>query len=196
MEEHHFQENYSGRNPVPTVQKYEANLLAQNTGANPDEVPKTTSDVTSDDVNKSYTMDSIKTSPGPHRAVNETHDDDVDKPVRKTDDATDGKMSEKDDIMERMSRSKENPTKALKLHGERTVKDPVTGSEVVISDAKSDPKDGDYFFGFIPILQSYSSPEQNAERGTFFLYENVSYVPCERLRSSRKEILSESCHNK
>lgn len=159
MDQHHFQENYSGRNPVPTVQKYEASLLAQQTAANPDEVPETTSDVTPDDVNKRYTMDPIKNSPGQHHTASEKRDNDDDKPGGQTDDGTDNKVSEKDEIMERMSRSKENPTKALKLHGERTVKDPVTGSEVVISDAKSNPKDAEKTYSLSPATSNEKSAE-------------------------------------
>ncbi|EGG02680.1 uncharacterized protein MELLADRAFT_49768 [Melampsora larici-populina 98AG31] len=154
MDQHHFQENYSGRNPVPTIQKYEANILAQQRGANSDEVPETTTDV-----NKSYTMDPIKTSPGRHQTSTETRVNDDDKPVHKTEEGTDVKVSEKEEIMERMSRSKENPTKALKLHGERTVKDPVTGSDVVISDAKSDPKDAEKTYSLNPATANEKSAE-------------------------------------
>ncbi|KAG0149934.1 hypothetical protein CROQUDRAFT_39134 [Cronartium quercuum f. sp. fusiforme G11] len=134
--QHHFQENYSGHNPVPTVQKYEAERLAEQAGVHPDIV--TDSSATDAYTNhpsqhfQPHHHTPSKPPPGQDQEV-------VDQTSAKSDQQN---STDKDEIMKRMSRSKENPTKALKLQGVRTVKDPVTGSQVVISDARLDPHEG------------------------------------------------------
>ncbi|EFP75040.2 uncharacterized protein PGTG_01633 [Puccinia graminis f. sp. tritici CRL 75-36-700-3] len=117
---HHFQENYSARNPVPTIENYEKNI--KNLEAKNHE-------------NQSIKSTSINTIQ--HGSENRSPIGDSDGP-KKDVDSSDHSEAEKQAIMERMKNKDEKPAKELKLRGQRTVKDPVTNSDVIISDAQFD----------------------------------------------------------
>ncbi|WAQ89113.1 hypothetical protein PtA15_10A537 [Puccinia triticina] len=117
---HHFQENYSARNPVPTIQNYEKNV--KNVQSISDEIRSTSS-------NSTETLE-------PNSASKPQIDDSEER--QKHLDSSDHSEAEKQEIMQRMRRKDENPARQLELRGQRTVKDPVTDSNVIISDAQFD----------------------------------------------------------
>jgi hypothetical protein len=67
------------------------------------------------------------------------HPDDEQK---KDSDSNDNSEDDKQKIMKRMKSRDVNPAKELELQGQRTVKDPVTNSDVIISDSQFDITQG------------------------------------------------------
>lgn len=122
--------DYSGRNPVPTIQEYEARQKAQSSDVNYAEVSAASLSPSTNDQQPSSQQNSPAPQTSEHN-TSQTHSE-----------SSKAQSNDKEEIMKRMSRPKTNPAKALKIHGERTVRDPVTGEEVVISDAKLDPDEG------------------------------------------------------
>ncbi|KEP50963.1 hypothetical protein V565_070100 [Rhizoctonia solani 123E] len=133
--EHQVGQGYSEHNPIPTIQRYEADVKAREGSISPD--PMSPSRM-SYDSNK----DLPRTPPDeePVQAPNKAGNDHMDAahsgegvPVGEEDEA---KKSEKQAVMDRMQGPKEKPTdKVAKKRGSRTVKDPTTGQMVTIKDA-------------------------------------------------------------
>ncbi|KAH9459351.1 hypothetical protein Pst134EA_019502 [Puccinia striiformis f. sp. tritici] len=117
---HHFQENYSARNPVPTIENYEQSIKDLQATSNETQSIKTHYD--------NNHLDGESTPQPDHS----------DKPEKKVSDPDEGAETEKQEIMKRMKSKDENPAKDLELRGQRTVKDPVTNSNVIISDSQFD----------------------------------------------------------
>ncbi|KAF8748701.1 Protein kinase C conserved region 2 (CalB) [Rhizoctonia solani] len=128
-------QGYSEHNPIPTIQRYEADVRAREDSMSPE--PMSPSRF-SYDSNK----DLPRTPPDeePASAPNEAgvgHMDGAHSgegvPVGEEDHV---KKSEKQAVMDRMQGPKEKPTdKVAKKRGTRTVKDPTTGQMVTIKDA-------------------------------------------------------------
>ncbi|KAF8726612.1 Protein kinase C conserved region 2 (CalB), partial [Rhizoctonia solani] len=128
-------QGYSEHNPIPTIQRYEADVRAREDSMSPE--PMSPSRF-SYDSNK----DLPRTPPDeePASAPNEAgvgHMDGAHSgegvPVGEEDQV---KKSEKQAVMDRMQGPKEKPTdKVAKKRGTRTVKDPTTGQMVTIKDA-------------------------------------------------------------
>jgi hypothetical protein len=116
--------DYSARNPVPTIENYEKNI--KNLEAKNHE-------------NQSIKSTSINTVQLGSENRSQIGDSDRQK---KDVDSNDHSEAEKQAIMERMKNKDEKPAQELKLRGQRTVKDPVTNSDVIISDAQFDTNQG------------------------------------------------------
>ncbi|POV99130.1 hypothetical protein PSTT_14025, partial [Puccinia striiformis] len=114
------QENYSARNPVPTIENYEQSIKDLQATSNETQSIKSHYD--------NNHLDGESTPQPDHS----------DKPEKKVSDSDEGAETEKQEIMKRMKSKDENPAKDLQLRGQRTVKDPVTNSNVIISDSQFD----------------------------------------------------------
>lgn len=118
---HHYQENYSAHNPVPTVQNYQNHtkdlppIVKDNEGS-----LRSSSDKTP----QADGTDAQSSLPRQRPQI--------------TADANELENGTKEEIMERMGRKKKNPAHEIKLRGQRIVEDPVTKSDVIISDAQLD----------------------------------------------------------
>ncbi|KAG8726881.1 hypothetical protein FRC11_014297, partial [Ceratobasidium sp. 423] len=133
--EHQRGQGYSEHNPVPTIERYEADVKARGDSMPPDPMSPSRFSV---DSNK----DLPRTPPAedPAEAPNKAGVDHMDAahsgegvPVGEEDKV---KKSEKQAVMDRMQGPKEKPTeKVAKKRGARTVKDPTTGEMVTIKDA-------------------------------------------------------------
>ncbi|CAH7672644.1 hypothetical protein PPACK8108_LOCUS7460 [Phakopsora pachyrhizi] len=147
--QHHYHENYSGRNPVPTVQAYEADLkrlqnqshdnnnssstiIKSNQSKNDrnDRVSDNGLDVRSQS-SRHLTPPSFLNPSTPTTGVSEQN---ASGSIGKSEDL----QSEKQEVMKRIKCSAENPVRELELQGERIVRDPVTGMDVIIKDAALD----------------------------------------------------------
>ncbi|CAE6349629.1 unnamed protein product [Rhizoctonia solani] len=132
---HQVGQGYSEHNPIPTIQRYEADIKARENSVSPE--PMSPSRL-SYDSNK----DLPRTPPdeAPADAPNKASIGHMDAahsgegvPVGEEDEV---KKTEKQAVMDRMQGPKEKPTdKVAKKRGTRTVKDPTTGQMVTIKDA-------------------------------------------------------------
>jgi len=116
---HHFQENYSSRNPVPTIESYEKNIESLKAKGIEQQTNKSTSD---------------EYQRGSKSKAQLDHADQQTKGLN----SSENSEAEKQEIMDRMKMKNVKPTKELELRGQRTVMDPVTKSNVIISDSQFD----------------------------------------------------------
>ncbi|KAG8694302.1 hypothetical protein FRC09_009939, partial [Ceratobasidium sp. 395] len=138
---HQVGQGYSEANPVPTVQRYEAELKARERSGSPE--PLSPSSRLSFDTNKDLPKTPRDEPGNPANAGNKAanggaHMDGAHSgegvPVGQEKEA---QKSEKQAVMDRMQGPKQKPTDAVKnKRGERTVKDPTTGQMVTIKDAE------------------------------------------------------------
>ncbi|QRV98489.1 C2 domain-containing protein [Ceratobasidium sp. AG-Ba] len=134
-------QGYSEANPVPTIQRYEADLKARENSTSPE--PLSPSSKLSFDANKDLPKTPRYEQDNPATASNKAANGNGHMhPAHSGEGVPVGEekqaqMSEKEAMKERMQGPKEKPTDKVKhKRGERTVKDPTTGQMVTIKDAE------------------------------------------------------------
>ena len=138
---HQIAEGYSGSNPVPTVQGFREQQAEQKRKSAQNPPPEsTTAAAASPSASPAMTMDVEKDLPEePSTESPHTRDAHEDEPIRNgtTETGEEKKGETKQEVMDKATAHKVKPTGRLKnTQAERTVRDPVTGLDVIIHDAE------------------------------------------------------------